>query len=591
MSYYDKKSKSQELVWQDRFQAKNENNLPIEFDTDVTFGRISTKLSEPESDPKWKEIFHGALRNGWIVPGGRILSNIGTRNNNGFNCFVIPVKDDLSSIFDSMKEMALIQQRGGGTGFNFSDLRPKGDYASTSHSHSSGPCSFITAFDESSNVIRSGSRRAANMAILSIYHPDIKEFIQFKAKNPGRWERFNVSVDIDQNFIDAVKKDKTIDLTFKGKVYETVSAKSLWNLLCENAWKYGDPGIIDLEMANRDFNYEYFMGEKVKATNPCSEQILHPYDQCCLGSINLVAMLDGIETSNPTFNTNRFRESIRILNRMLDNVYDVSTYPLEKNKEFGLKYRRVGMGLMGYADLCYYMGVKYSKSHSLVNKIMQQYAVEAFDSSCDLAIEKGSNSIDSEKYVESPYIHNNLPKWLIEKIKKNGIRNMNVLSIAPTGTISMFAGVSSGIEPIFAHSYERMDALSNEPRKYYHPAYEICKTKSNFKDLETAGVFETAHDISPEAHIQIHGQFAGYIDTNISKTCNLPNNASIDDVSRIFMMARDYGIKSTTVYRDGCRNQVLNLVSKETCPTCQSELQNDQNCKSCPSCGWSACSI
>lgn len=591
MGYFDNPSPSQSLVWTDRFQAKDSNNEPTEIVIYDNFHRVAREVAKKEKDPVWKSHFYKLMGHGRFIPAGRILSNIGTRNNNGFNCFVLPVKDDLASIFDSIKEMALIQQRGGGCGYNFSELRPKGDYAKTSHSHSSGPCSFITAFNECSNVIQSGSRRAANMGLLSIYHPDIEEFIEFKKKNTGSWERFNVSVDIDQKFIDAVNKDEKINLTFKGKIYKTLSAKYLWNLICQSAWEYGDPGIIDLSMANEDFLYEKFIGERVNATNPCSEQILHPYDQCCLGSINLVTMLDNPMSNKPTFNTIRFIDTIRQAIRFLDNIYDVTTFPLEKNKDFGLKYRRVGLGLMGLADMLYLMGIKYSQSETIVNKIMELMVHEGFNASCDLAIEKGKNDIDPELYIQSPFIQRNLSKELIEKIRVNGIRNMNILSIAPTGTISMLAGVSSGIEPVFAHSYFRKDALSDEPREYLHPAYELCKKKENFDELNTKGVFETAHDISPEEHIHIHGQFASYIDSNISKTCNLPNDATVNDVSRIFMMAREYGIKSTTVYREGSRNGVLTSSDSEHCPSCGSVLQIDQNCKSCLSCGWSACNI
>lgn len=592
MAWFDDIDVTQKLVWEERFANRDKDNVVTEKNVQETFIRIAKELSKVETDSKyWNDKFFEVMNNGYFIPAGRVLSNLGTNNNNAFNCFVLDVEDDLSSIFDTIKEMALIQQRGGGTGFNFSKLRPKGEYAVTSNSHSSGPCSFISAFNTCSDVIRSGSRRAANMAILSIYHPDIKEFILFKSSNPGSWERFNVSVDVDEAFIEKVKNKEKVQLVHNGKVYDEVDAVELWNLVCENAWKYGDPGIIDLSYANQDFDYVNLTGSPVVASNPCSEKIMHQYDQCCLGSINLVQMLDYKNSKIPLFNTDRFRETIKIANRMLDNVYDTTTYILPQNREIAMKYRRVGIGIMGFADMLYLMGTRYSQSEVVINKMMEEMVEIAFESSCDLAIEKGKNSLDPEKYIEAPFVKRNLSRNLIEKIRNNGIRNMNILSFAPTGTISMFTGVSSGIEPVFSHSYWRKDALTNESRETLHKTFEICSQKDNFKELKERKVFETAHDLSPEEHVHIHGQFASYVDSNISKTTNLPNNATVEDVSRTFLMAREYGIKSTTVYRDGSRNQVLTTKQSEFCPDCGNETQTDSNCKSCPNCGWSVCSI
>lgn len=722
MAYFDTLTEQQELVWKDRFAERDKNFNVKEKTIQDTFRRVSKMVSKMETENYyWNDEFFNIMNNGLFIPGGRILSNIGTPNNNGFNCYVLDVEDDLSSIFESIKKMALIQQKGGGTGFSFSKLRPKGDLAKTSHSHSSGPCSFISAFNACSNVILSGSRRAANMAILSIYHPDIVEFIEYKRKHPGDWERFNVSVDVDQAFMDAVKSNQEVNLVFNGKVYKTISAKYLWNLLCGNAWAYGDPGIVDLTYANQDFDYPLICGKPVIATNPCfsgeckvltnygyqpfkdlekypnrftnlkiyngktfesakvfksgnretitlvtkngnsirctpdhklltekgwreakdcfcyrlnnilgvydeskivsitesgttdvydftmeagepqgvvesfivhncSEKIMHPGDQCCLGSINLVGMVDNKSSNTPVFNCERFKDTIRSAVRFLDNIYDVTTFVLPENREIGLNHRRIGLGIMGYADLCYLMGVKYSESDWVVKQLMSMMVKEGFKASIDLAKEKGKNILDPQKYIQSPFIKRNIPE-LIPEILENGIRNMNILSIAPTGTISMLTGVSSGIEPVFAHSYDRTDALTNEPRRYYHKAFEYCKSKDNFGELWKKGIYETAHDLSPVQHVYIHGQFAPYVDSNISKTTNLPNDATVEDVSNTFILAREYGIKSTTVYRDGSRNQVLNSNKHETCPECSHELQTDSNCKSCPSCGWSVCTI
>jgi ribonucleoside-diphosphate reductase alpha chain len=544
-----------------------------------------------EKEPvKWSSIFSNMMNKWEFIPAGRILANAGTPNNNLFNCFVLPVEDSLEGIFDAVKWMCLIQQRGGGTGFNFSKLRPKGSTAKSSNSVASGVCSFIEVFDKASNVILSGSRRAANMGLLSVYHPEIVEFINYKRTHPGSWERFNISVVVDDSFFNAVDNDLDIELVHNGKTYQVVKAKTIWNDICWNAWAYADPGVINLETANREFNYESFMGSKVEAVNPCSEQILHPFDQCDLGSVNLVAMLDNINDDNVEFNFERFKTTVKHGIRFLDNVYDVTTFPLPQNKEFGLKYRRVGLGIMGYADACYLLGIPYSKSSKFAEDIMRCMIKTAYEATIELAIEKGKNEVNVDKYVEIPFVMRNVPE-LVPAIRKFGIRNMNLLSIAPTGTISQFAGVSSGIEPLFAHSYWRKDAVSILPREIIHKAYEFAKSKNNFDELNARGVFETAHDVTPMDHVLIQSVFAKFVDTNISKTVNLPENATVKDVDETFRTSLKNGIKSTTIYRAGSRNGVLTKKDDGLCPSCSSKVQNEAHCIKCDNCGWSACSI
>lgn len=718
---------NQLLVFNDRFKYVCEDDGIEEKTPHDTFNRVATLLSSKENNKDlWYSKFMNVMEEGLFCPAGRILANAGTRNNNCFNCFVLPIEDNLISIFDSIKEMAIIQSRGGGTGWNFSTLRPKGDPVKGTNNVTTGVCSFISAHNDCSNIIESGSRRAANMALLDISHPEVEDFIKFKKLNPGKWERFNVSVVVNQAFFECVDRDGDWELKFGGKVYRSVKAKELWRLVCEYAWMYGDPGIIDLEYANTDFNYPLISGSPVIACNPCfsgsttlltdkgwismaelaekkkpvyiydgkfgfakgevwetdfkrvitltcsngkdvtctpehqfqtdkgwiqakdmmpasgfdlpimtdldgkqfhvvsiskesdweedvydfsvpttnmgyvndcfpvhncSEKIMHAYDQCDLGSVNLFAHVKNPESVDAYFDWDLFGETIDTAVRLLDNVYDVSDFPLPQNKAFGLAHRRIGVGVMGYADALMSMGIKYSESKDFCQKMMDFMSNRAFMASTKLAKEKMPNGINSELYVQSPFIKRVLKPEIVEHIKTHGIRNMNVVSMAPTGSISMMFGVSSGIEPIFQKSYNRKDGLTGEARLYHHPVYQMCLKKDNFKELDNRGVFETALDLTPEQHLEIHGAFAPYVDSNISKTVNLPEHATIEDVDKAFRLARNYSIKSTTVFRNKSRNGVLTEVAPELCDKCGSVLQTDSNCTFCPSCGKSKCSI
>lgn len=525
-----------------------------------TVAKAELKWGTEEVARKWETDFNNIMTGLLFLPNSPALMNAGTPLNQLSACFVLPVEDSLESIFTSLKQAAMIQQSGGGTGFNFSHLRPKDDPLTITNGTASGPVSFMKVFNAATEHIKhGGKRRGANMGILNIDHPDIEEFIQVKNQEESL-NNFNISVGISNDFMLAVERNADWNLVNPktGLVTKTVRARNLWESIVQNAWSTGDPGMIFLDTINAG-NPLPQVG-KIEATNPCGEVPLLAYEACNLGSINL----PGFVNTDKTINWQMLGSVIHTAIRFLDNVVEISNFIIPETANIVHRHRKIGLGLMGWADLLVLQQIPYDSDAALAlaERLMQFISEHARKASELLAEERGC-----------------FPAW--EKsifYPKTKMRNATRLSIAPTGTISIIANSSSSIEPLFALAYERrniMDGISlSEVNDYfldYMIEYEFyspeileeVKRTGNLKTLEkipdeVKRIFKTAMEISPEWHLKHQVVFQKYIDNAVSKTINLPESATIDDVAHIYKLAWEQGAKGITVYRDHSKKkQVL----------------------------------
>jgi len=536
-------------VWADRYQLKNENGEPLENSIEDSCGRIATFLSSKEKKKAyWKKRFLEVLTSMRFLPGGRIWANAGTGNNLLYNCWFLNVEDSRESIFGCLQEAMELMARGGGVGFNLSSLRPKGSPVKKVNGKASGPCSFLDIYNTAVGTIsQGGSRRGAAIAILDISHPDIQKFINAK-RDESRWNNFNVSVNVNNDFIKAIKNDEDWILKFGGEEYDKIKAKKLWDEIVDSMWSSGEPGIVNLELANYWSNTQP-LGETLLGFNPCSEQILPDRGSCNLGSINLVE-----HVKDGHFDFDSFTETVSLAVRMLDNVIDLNEYPYEAHAEVGLSTRRIGLGIMGLANTLFLLKMKYASKDSMVfiEQMLKCLRDNSYLTSIDLAEEHGSFPLYDEKFLKSNYIKT-LPKEVKDKIKEKGIRNACLLSQPPTGTTSQVAGVSSGHEPVFEFEFERKDRMGKV--NLIDPIYAEWKKENPEGDLPS--YFITAHDLSPKDHLDVHLLFTKYIDSSVSKTVNFPNKTSKKEISKFLLDALP-NLKGITVYRDGSRwEQVL----------------------------------
>jgi ribonucleoside-diphosphate reductase alpha chain len=536
---------------------------------DDLFHRVAHAVSRAERETSnqniWQEEFFSVMSELLFLPNSPTLMNAGNPNQQLSACFVLPVKDNLSDIFGTLKNAALIQQSGGGTGFNFSALRPKGDPVSSSDGKASGPVSFMKIFDAATEHIKQGGkRRGANMGVLHIAHPDIEEFIEAKA-NEGTLENFNLSVLVTDEFMQAMIDSREWRLLHpaSGKTIRTVDAKSLWDKIVDMAWQHGDPGILYLTEINRN-NPTPMLGN-IECTNPCGEVPLLPYESCNLGSINLSRMI--VEVSGrKEVQWSKLEKTINTAVRFLDNVIDVNHYLLPEIKAMALGNRKIGLGIMGWAEMLIHLDLDYESEAAveLAKKLMQFINIKSRDASISLATEKGVFG-NWEQSIYYPHTK---------------IRNAARTSIAPTGTISIIAGTSSSIEPFFALAYQRRNVLDNEALGEINPmVMERLQREGIFStELRDAIVedgrlpqnilvpphirelFKTSLEIDYHFHIRHQLAFQQYCDNAISKTINLPNEATTGDIENAFFFAWKGKAKGITVYRNGCRGkQVLNL--------------------------------
>jgi ribonucleoside-diphosphate reductase alpha chain len=504
----------------------------------------------------------------------------------------LPVEDSIPGIFNAVKDMALIHKSGGGTGFSFSHLRPRGDIVKTTEGMASGPISFMRVFDVSTDVIKQGGkRRGANMGILQIDHPDVIEFITSKTQE-GFLTNFNISVTVTDEFIDAVKNDGMLKLVNPRtkKIVKEAKAREVWNLIVENAWKTGDPGLVFIDEINRH-NPTSQVG-RIEATNPCGEQPLLPYESCNLGSINMAKMV-----RDSQIYWEKLRKTVHRTVHFLDNVIDANKYPLQQIKKITYANRKIGLGIMGFADLLVQLNIPYDSEEALAlaEKVMKFIEEEGHKKSIELGEKRGSFP--------------NFKGSVWEKKGYRAMRNATVTTIAPTGTISVIADCSSGIEPLFAIAFIRnvmegtqllevnqyFEKVAKERGFYSKELMEKVSTLGSVKILQEIPdyikrVFVTAHDVAPKWHVRMQAAFQKYTDNAVSKTVNLPHNAAIEDVNDVFWLAHELKCKGITLYRYGSKKeQVLYIGSMELNKTAPQIVTADSEyAGGCPTpyCPW-----
>ena len=560
------------IVLKKRYLKKGSNGKPCE-SAEELFHRVAHHIASAElqygsqSDVElWENAFFNLMTSLEFLPNSPTLMNAGRELGQLSACFVIPIEDSMESIFDAVKYTALIHKSGGGTGFSFSRLRPEKARVGSTGGVASGPVSFMKVFDAATDVIKQGGmRRGANMAILNVDHPDILEFITAK-EDLSSLTNFNLSVAVTQTFMNAVEQNTDYNLInphtmeSEGKL----NARDVFNKIVDMAWRTGDPGVIFIDEINK-YNPTPNLG-RIESTNPCGEQPLLPFESCNLGSINLSKMLTVID-GQPQINFNKLAETVKLSVRFLDNVIDVNQFPLPQIEQATKAARKIGLGVMGFADMLIMLGIPYNSEKALQTgeEIMRFIAEEAMKQSLQLGKERGTfPALKGSIYDTGNGIH---------------LRNSSRTTIAPTGTLSIIAGCSSGIEPLFALSYFR-HILDGEKLVEVHPHFERIAKEGGFyseelmkqlaegKSLQNMPnipdsvkeVFVTAHDITPEWHVKMQAAFQRSTDSAVSKTVNLPHESTREDIASIYKLAHQIGLKGITIYRDRSRDsQVLNL--------------------------------
>jgi len=539
-----------------RYLLKDEDGTPTETPSQL-FRRVSgavasieKKYDENVDVQEYDDLFYYMMANLEFLPNSPTLFNAGTEIGQCSACFVLPIEDNMTSIFTSLQNMAIVQKSGGGTGFSFSRLRPVGSTVGTTGGVASGPLSFMKVYDTATEVIKQGGRRrGANMAILRCDHPDIMEFVACKSDKQS-FRNFNISVSLTKPFLKALKIDGEIELVapHTKKVIKNISARVIFDAIVHNAWSTGDPGIIFIDRINDEHPLN---GELIESTNPCGEQPLLPYESCVLGSINLSRMVEDGE-----INWSRLEEVVRLAVRFLDNIIDLNVFPVKEIEQVTKTNRKIGLGIMGFAELLIKLGIPYDSVKGLekAEEIMSFIRQKAERASTELAKIRG-----------------NFENFALLKKRNKWKRNASLITIAPTGSISLIAQTSSGIEPLFAIAHSRMLAegihLSEVSPLFEKIAidrgfwsdeveHEVAKTGSvqhiDVVPDDVKQVFKAAHEIDPEWHVRMQGAFQKHTDNAVSKTVNLPNSATTEDVERIFLLADQLQLKGTTVFRDGC---------------------------------------
>ena len=542
-------------IWDMKYRLKGPDGQPVDQKLEDTWRRIARSLAEAEGEDaaRWEETFYKALENFNFLPAGRIIAGAGaSRRVTLFNCFVMgTVPDDMAGIFEHLKEAALTMQAGGGIGYDFSTLRPKGAPVRGVGADASGPLSFMDVWDAMCRTIMSaGHRRGAMMATMRCDHPDIEAFIAAK-EDPGRLRMFNLSVLVTDAFMEAVKADGNWELKFDGRTYRSLRARELWDRIMRATYAYAEPGVIFIDRINQRNNLHYC--EDIAATNPCGEQPLPPYGACLLGSINLATLVQDPFTDQARLDEGRLAELVPVAVRMMDNVTDVSNFPLEQQQEEAQAKRRIGLGVTGLADALIMCRARYGSKEAvaLTERWMGAIRRHAYLASAGLAREKGAFPLfDRDRYLESETVKE-LDADVREAIARDGIRNALVTSIAPTGTISLFAdNISSGLEPVFSFSYNRSVLMPDGSRREEEVTdYAFRLWRRMYGERPLPDYFVDAQSLSPTEHVTMQAAVQKYIDASISKTINCPEEIGFDDFKDVYMLAYETGCKGCTTYR------------------------------------------
>ena len=560
-------------IWDMKYRLKAPDGSPVDDDVAGSWRRVASALASVEAEDvrgEQEDAFFEAMSGYKFLPAGRILAGAGTeRNVTLFNCFVMgTVPDDMGGIFDHLKEAALTMQAGGGIGYDFSTLRPKGARVKGVGADASGPLTFMDVWDAMCRTIMSaGHRRGAMMATMRCDHPDIEAFIEAK-QEAGRLRMFNLSVLVSDAFMAAVKNDDAWELKFKGMVYRTISARELWDSIMRATYAYAEPGVIFIDRINQRNNLNYC--ETISATNPCGEQPLPPYGACLLGSVNLSRFITDPFTDDAALDVAAFDRTVASAVRMMDNVVDASRFPLEEQRIEAKAKRRIGLGVTGLADALIMMQARYGSPRGLeiTETWMKRLQRQAYLASAALAKEKGPFPLfDRDAYLAGESVME-LDEDVRAEIAEHGIRNALVTSIAPTGTISLFAdNVSSGLEPVFAFSYTRNVLMPDGSRRSEEVADYAVRLYRRMKgeDAPLPDYFVDAQTLKPVDHVKMQAAVQKYIDSSISKTINVPEDIAFDGFKDIYLMAYETGCKGCTTYRpNDVTGAVLEVKPKET---------------------------
>lgn len=587
-----------EKVFLDRYSLKDKAGKPTEKKPDDMWKRIAKSVASqektPEAKKKWEREFNDAMKDFKYVPGGRILAGAGTGYDVTFyNCFVIPSpKDARGGILETLKQMVEIMARGGGVGINLSSLRPRGSRVKKVNGFSSGPMNWAELFSVTTKDIiqQGGTRRGALMLMLWDWHPDIEEFITVK-QDLKRINGANLSVCISDSLMEAVEKDADWDLIFpdttdpeydekwngdifawkalgkKVVVRKTVKARFIWNLIAEAAWKSAEPGIVFMERYNKWHNNWYW--NRINCVNPCGEEGLPPWGVCNLGSINLSALVKGNDIDKKgTFDFGELKKVVHAGVRFQDNIIDMDQYFFEGIRKTQLEgERRIGLGTMGLGDTLIKMHMRYGSKESLtfIDKVYKIIRDEAYRASTENAKEKGSfMKFDKEKYLEGRFIQA-LPDDIQKNILERGIRNSLLLMQAPTGSTSLMVNTTSGIEPVYEFEFIRRDRLGEHIIRHHIYEKWVKKHEKEMKDgkLKRPAWFVSAQELTPEEHVNVQAVIQKYVDASISKTVNAPNNHTVEDVKRLYMLAYKQGLKGIAYMREGSRDGVLERMDKK----------------------------
>ena len=543
-----------EQIWDMKYRFKEADGTPLDGTVEDTWRRIARALAVVEKDADhWENEFYGALEDFKFLPAGRITAGAGTaRKVTLFNCFVMgTIPDSMGGIFDMLKEAALTMQQGGGIGYDFSTIRPKGALVTGVAADASGPLSFMDVWDSMCRTIMSaGSRRGAMMATMRCDHPDIEDFITAKS-DAARLRMFNVSVLVTDPFMEAVKANGSWDLVFDGKVYQTVKARDLWNKIMRSTYDYAEPGVIFIDRINKANNLGYC--ETIAATNPCGEQPLPPYGACLLGSINLARLVKDPFEADADLDVDGLSKLVATAVRMMDNVVDASEFPLPQQAQEAQAKRRIGLGVTGLADALLMTGLRYGSDEAArqTDRWLHAIARAAYLASVELAKEKGAFPLfDADPFLASDAMMQ-MDDDVRDQIRTHGIRNALLTSIAPTGTISLYAGnVSSGIEPVFAYAYTRKVLQKDGTRTEEEVVdYAVQMWRDKYGDADLPDYFVNAQTLAPLDHVKMQAAAQKWIDSSISKTINCPEDISFDDFQDVYMQAYETGCKGCTTYR------------------------------------------